>query len=62
MATWEGSTRSQRQPLRRHGRRAAESLNLSGPLAEVREQLDRILNLERDELAKRDDEDAGSAR
>ncbi len=44
--------------LRLARERAAERLNLSGPLAEVREKLDQILNLERDELSKREGEDA----
>ncbi|MBW3661764.1 MAG: hypothetical protein KY469_01590 [Actinobacteria bacterium] len=47
-----------RQRLEAARRRFLEGTNLSGPLQEVRERLDRIEELERAELARRDDEDA----
>ncbi|MBA2365877.1 MAG: hypothetical protein H0V77_05435 [Actinobacteria bacterium] len=39
-------------------RRAAEELNLSGPFEEVRQKLDEVLMLERQELARRLEDDA----
>ena len=47
-----------RARLRAARRRQEEALDLSGPLAEVRERLGEVLDLERRALADRDDEDA----
>jgi uncharacterized protein with von Willebrand factor type A (vWA) domain len=47
-----------RARLRAAKRRQEEALDLTGPLEEVRERLREVLDLERAELAKRNDEDA----
>ena len=47
-----------RRRLRRRREQEEAALNLAGPLEEVREALDGILEKERDELATRDDDDA----
>ena len=47
-----------RRQLAERRRSAAEELNLSAPLAQVRDELNEILALEREELARRTDDDA----
>jgi len=47
-----------RARIREARRRRQEALDLSAPLAELREKLDEVLGLEREALARRDDEDA----
>ena len=47
-----------RARLRDARRRQQEALDLTGPLEEVRERLEEVLDLERRALAARDDEDA----
>ena len=47
-----------RRQLAERRRRTAEELNLSGPLARVRDELNEIVALERQELARRTDDDA----
>ncbi|MDQ3751402.1 MAG: hypothetical protein M3333_00715 [Actinomycetota bacterium] len=53
-----GGLEELRRRLQEARRRAAEALDLSGPLEEVRNRLDDILDIERLELAQLDDEGA----